>query len=401
MQPSFHTLSLLGSTGSIGTNTLDVVRSHPGRFCVAALACGNNIALLKEQILEFRPRLVSVGKPDAIPLLKEALGENAPEIVWGTEGAIAVATHPEAEIVVSAMVGAAGLLPTLRAIESKKTIALANKETMVIAGELMNQAAYKAQVRIFPVDSEHSAIFQSLVGHNRSDVRRLILTASGGPFRTTSKEDLEHVSLAQALNHPNWKMGAKITIDSATLMNKGLEVIEARWLFDIPAHQIEVVVHPQSVIHSMVEYHDGSLIAQLGIPDMRIPIAYALSYPERLQNSLPPLKLADIQNLTFFEPDLERFPCLRLAKFALKQGGDAPCVLNAANEVIVEAFLKERIQFREISGLIEKILREQDFTPSPSLEHLLKVDQLTRQKAHALIEQKETFHAISRTSSHR
>ncbi len=378
-------ISILGSTGSIGTNTLDVVRSHPGRFQVIALACGKNLALVKEQILEFKPKLVSVSRESDIPSLKQMLGNISTKIVYGEEGAIQVATHPETEVVVSAMVGALGLVPTLRAIEARKTIALANKETMVIAGELMNHAAHQHQVKIFPVDSEHNAIFQALQGHRREDVKKIILTASGGPFRQKTKEELKTVTLEQALNHPNWKMGPKITIDSATLMNKGLEVIEARWLFDIPDEKIDILIHPQSVIHSMVEYVDGSVIAQLGIPDMRIPIAYSLSYPERLTNALPPLDLIKIRQLEFYEPDLNRFPCLSLAKRALKQGGDAPCVLNAANEVTVAAFLEGRLSFLQIPGIIASVLELHSPQKVEKLENLLKTDEWAREQTHQII----------------
>lgn len=376
------TLSILGSTGSIGTSTLDVVRSNLGRFRVLAMACGKNLKLFKEQILEFKPKQVSVLEEKDVSVLRNMLSElkELPEILWGEKGAVAVATHPEIQIVVSGIVGAAGLVPTLRAIEAKKEIALANKETMVIAGELMSEAARKAGVHIFPVDSEHCAIFQCLQGQNKSEVKRLILTASGGPFRTKTREELEQVTLAQALKHPNWNMGAKITIDSATLMNKGLEVIEARWLFDIPTEKIDVVVHPQSVIHSMVEYVDGSVIAQLGIPDMRTPIAYSLSYPERLPNQLPTLDFFKVKELTFFEPDPLRFECLRLAREALAKGGDAPCVLNAANEMAVAAFLNEEISFLDIPKLVGEVLNSHKVEAASSLEKILKIDVWARQQ---------------------
>jgi 1-deoxy-D-xylulose-5-phosphate reductoisomerase len=382
-------ISILGSTGSIGTNTLDVVRSNRGRFRVVALACGKNLPLLKEQILEFKPLLVSVLKESDISILRQMLGAqfSSTKIVFGPAGAIEVATHPECERVVSAIVGAAGLVPTLRAIEAKKQIALANKETMVVAGELMSRMAAKAQIKIFPVDSEHSAIFQSLLGHNLHEVKRLILTASGGPFLKTSKEELKTVTVARALKHPNWNMGAKITIDSATLMNKGLEIIEARWLFDIPADRIDVHVHPQSVIHSMVEYTDGSVIAQLGIPDMRIPIAYALSFPDRLPNPLPSLNLFGIRDLSFFEPDLDRFECLCLARRALKMGGDAPCVLNAANEVAVQCFLEETIGFLDIPHLVGRVLEEHKPEPTDSLEKLIRTDRWARERALEIVEE--------------
>ena len=381
-------ISILGSTGSIGLNTLEVIRSHPDKFRVVALACGKNIEEIKKQILEFRPLLVSVQSEKKAKELKQALPkENIPKIVFGEEGNIQVATYPSVDLVVSAIVGAIGLVPTLRAIQAKKKIALANKETMVIAGELMNRAAKEAGVEIFPVDSEHSAIFQSLIGHQIQEVRRLILTASGGPFLNLSKQELENVTVAQALNHPNWKMGDKITIDSATLMNKGLEIIEARWLFDIPENQIDVHIHPQSVIHSMVEYHDGSVIAQLGIPDMKIPIAYALSYPNRLLNKLPSLDLYKIRDLNFYPPDLNRFECLALAKQALKIGKDAPCVLNAANEIVVQAFLEEQIQFLDIPRVIKKVLLDHRPKTVDSVEELLKVDRWARERSREVIEE--------------
>ncbi len=381
-------ISILGSTGSIGTSTLDVVRNNPSRFRVLAMACGSNLNLFKEQILEFKPRCVSVSEERDVLKLSEMLSSlhDIPEIFFGQAGAIKVATYPESDSVVSAIVGAAGLVPTLCAIEAKKEVALANKETMVIAGELMSAAAQKAGISIFPVDSEHSAIFQCLQGQNKKEVKRLILTASGGPFRNKSLDELKRVTLAQALKHPNWNMGAKITIDSATLMNKGLEIIEARWLFDVPSEKIDVVVHPQSVIHSMVEYIDGSVIAQLGIPDMRTPIAYALSYPERLANKLPTLDFFKIKELQFEEPDTHRFECLKLAREALQKGGDAPCVLNAANEVAVAAFLNEEITFLDIPKLVGEVLNSHAVQPADQLEKLLKTDVWARQEVKNRIE---------------
>ncbi len=381
-------ISILGCTGSIGTNTLDVVRSNPQRFRVIAMACGSQLDLLKEQILEFKPKLVSVREQKHALQLKEMLSQEAKdvEILFGEAGAIAVATHTEVQTVVSAIVGAAGLVPTLRAIEAGKEVALANKETMVVAGELMSQAALKAGVPIFPVDSEHCAIFQCLQGQNKKEVKRLILTASGGPFRNKTYEELQQVTLAQALKHPNWNMGAKITIDSATLMNKGLEIIEARWLFDVTEDKIDVVVHPQSVIHSMVEYVDGSVMAQLGIPDMRTPIAYALSYPERLPNQLPALDFLKAKEFTFFEPDMYRFECLKLAREALKKGGDAPCVLNAANEVAVAAFLNQEIEFLDIPRLVGEVLNSHTIQAANSLENLLKTDAWAREATHTRIQ---------------
>lgn len=394
-------ISILGSTGSIGVNTLEVIRSHPDKFRVIALSCGKNLEKVKEQILEFKPLLVSVQRGEDAEILKNSLSsKNIPQIVFGENGNIEVATHSQTDLVVSAIVGAIGLVPTLRAIQSKKAIALANKETMVVAGELMNLAAKEAQVDIFPVDSEHNAIFQCLIGHKKEEVKRLILTASGGPFLHLSKKELEKVTLEQALKHPKWKMGAKITIDSATLMNKGLEVIEARWLFNIPENQIDVHIHPQSVIHSMVEYHDGSVIAQLGIPDMQIPIAYALSYPNRLPNKLPSLDLCQIRDLNFYPPDLEKFECLALAKQALKLGGDAPCLLNAANEVAVQAYLDQEIQFLDIPRIVKKVLFEHPTKQIISLEQLLETDRFARMRAAEMIQEQKANSVSKTTYSH-
>lgn len=335
-------LTILGSTGSIGVNTLDIVSSHPDRFQVKALTAGYNLDLLLTQITACRPDLVAVVSPDDAAQLRLMVGANGPEILSGVEGLIACATYAGTDMVVSAIVGAAGLVPTMAAIEAGKDIALANKEVLVTAGKLVMQAVDRKKVRLFPVDSEHSAIFQSLEGHRKQDVKRLILTASGGPFLDRDPASLKHVTLADALNHPQWSMGRKISIDSATMMNKGLEVIEARWLFDLPAELIAVHIHPQSVVHSMVEYVDGSVMAQLGIPDMKAPIAYALSYPERLPLDLPPLNLCQMSALTFTAPDHNLFPCLSLAYQALNAGESFPAVLNAANEIAVGAFWQNR-----------------------------------------------------------
>lgn len=369
------TLSLLGSTGSIGRNVLAVVRQFPERFRIAGLAAGQNVEVLAEQVLEFKPDCVSL----ANPLAREALAERLPlswrgRILCGDEGNCTVATLPEAEMTVSAVVGAAGLLPVLAAIRAGKDIGLANKETLVMAGALVMAAVRQYGVRLLPIDSEHSAIFQVLEAGRRQDVARIILTASGGPFRTKDREALRCATPAQALAHPNWSMGRKISIDSATLMNKGLEVIEARWLFDVPANQIEVVVHPQSIVHSLVEFHDGSVVAQLGIPDMRIPIGYALSYPERLELGLSRLDLAQCGNLSFEQPDLHRFPALRLAFDALSQGGVKPAALNAANEVAVEAFLQGRIGFTRIAEVVAEATSQADSVQHPDLEAILAAD---------------------------
>lgn len=377
-------ISLLGSTGSIGTSTLDVVRRNPDKLSVVAMACGRNIDKVIEQIREFRPSLVSVGAEADATRLREALGNEAPEIACGVEGAVAVATHPDATSVVSAIVGAAGLKPTYAAIQSRKEIALANKETMVVAGEFMNAAAHKYGVKILPVDSEHSAIFQCLNGEDPKRVRRLILTASGGPFLNKPKEEFASISVEQALKHPNWSMGAKITIDSATLMNKGLELIEARWLFDVAPEALAVCVHPQSIIHSMVEFQDSSVMAQLGLPDMRVPISYALSYPDRLPNDLPSLDLTQLAGLTFFAPDEEKFPCLRLAKWAMAEGGTMPAVLNAANEVAVQQFLDRKISFLQIPRVVEETLQGHARVTPRSLEEIVAIDQWARQRASEL-----------------
>ena len=380
-----RSLSILGSTGSIGLSTLDVVRLHPGKFSISGLAAGKDVVTLAQQIKEFQPTAVSVMDADTAEKLRALLGNCKPDILYGIEGTIAVATVEEADMVVSAIVGAAGLIPTVSAIKAGKHIALANKETLVVAGELVSDLIQKHKVLLLPVDSEHSAIFQSLQGHRREDVVRIILTASGGPFRNSSTEELKQVRLEQALKHPQWTMGAKITIDSATMMNKGLEVIEAHWLFSMPAEKIGVVVHPQSIIHSMVEYLDGCVMAQLGAPDMRAPIAYALSWPERCESGIQKLDLAKIGTLTFEEPDMERFPALRLAFDALKAGRTYPAVLNAANEIAVAAFLEKKIRFIEIAETVDKTMQAHEaFTPV-ELDDYLHADRWARDTANKLI----------------
>ena len=371
-------LSILGSTGSIGVSTLDIVAEHPDRFRVVTMTAGYNLGLFEEQVRNFRPDQVAVVNPEDAQALRVSLGEDAPEILSGVEGLIACASHGEVDMAVSAIVGAAGLVPTMAAIETGKDIALANKETLVTAGDLVMTAVERAGVKLYPVDSEHSAIFQSLEGHRERDVRRLILTASGGPFRDRDPSTFKEITLQDALAHPNWNMGRKITIDSATMMNKGLEVIEAHWLFNLPGEQIDVHIHPQSIVHSMVEYVDGSVIAQLGIPDMKTPIAYALSYPERLTLDLPPLDLCQLGKLTFREPDDDRFPCLGLAYQALAAGGTAPAVLNAANEIAVGAFLNGRIDFIDIPGLIESSLEAHQASTPGTIEEVLQVDRWAR-----------------------
>jgi 1-deoxy-D-xylulose-5-phosphate reductoisomerase len=379
-------LAVLGSTGSIGVNTLDVVRRFPDRFEIIGLSAGTNINLLKEQILQFRPRMVSVRDQGLSEKLRRELSPSPIEILHGIEGLIRVATHPDVDQVVSALVGAVGLIPTLSAIKTGKAIALANKESLVMAGKIVMEEAGANQAEILPIDSEHSAIFQALVGQRRDHIHRLILTASGGPFLGLPLAKLSEVTVKDALNHPHWEMGKKITIDSASLMNKGLEVIEAHWLFGVPAEKIVVQIHPQSVVHSMVEFMDGSVLAQMGIADMRIPIAYALGFPERLRVGLPFLDLTRRESLTFQAPDLDRFPCLALAYQALEAGGTMPAVLNAANEVAVHAFIEKTIRFTDIPALIRSVMEELETRPVHTVEEVLRADQWAREKARAILE---------------
>jgi len=364
-------VAVLGSTGSIGVQTLDVVVRSPGRFEVVGLAAGSNVARLAEQVRAFRPRVVSVKDAAAARELRTLFGRAAPEILVGGEGAVAVATLPEADYVVAAISGGAGLRSTAAAVEAGKPVGLANKESLVLAGELVMAAARRRGVPILPVDSEHSAIFQSLAGHNREEVRRLILTASGGPLRTVPAERLAAVTPAEALRHPNWSMGDKITIDSATLMNKGLEVIEARWLFDIEPERIDILVHPESIVHSMVEYVDGQVVAQLGISDMRGPISYALAHPERLPLDLAPLDLTRVARLHFEAPDPGRFPAYRLAYRALEMGGTAPAVLSGADEAAVAAFLSGRCGFTDIARLCSEAMDAHRPEPLRSVEQAI------------------------------
>ncbi len=378
-------LVILGSTGSVGTQTLDIVRRFPERFRVLALGAGSNWRLLAEQAREFRPELVVIREERYYGELKEAVGKGV-EVRAGKEALLRAASLEEADVVVSAIVGMAGLAPTFYALKSGKTVALANKEALVVGGPLILEVLKEGHAKIIPVDSEHSALFQVLKGHRRRDVARLILTASGGPFRTLSVSELKKVTPEMALKHPNWQMGAKITVDSATLMNKGLEVIEAHYLFSVPYERIEVVVHPQSIVHSLVEFKDGSVLAQLSLPDMRIPIAYALSYPERLDLGLKRLSLVEVGCLSFERPDPSRFPCLRLAEEAGRRGGFWPAVLNAANEEAVDAFLKRRIAFTQIPEVIERVLEELSPSGRPeTLEDLFAVDELARKKAKEVI----------------
>ncbi len=375
-------LSILGSTGSIGSNVLRIVEQFEDRFSVVALAGGRNIGLLCEQIRRFRPQLAVVLDDDLVGQLVDRLGpQDKVEILCGQEGYKAAATLDSSELVVSAIVGSAGLLPTLAAVESGKDVALANKESLVMAGGLLMQTAREKGVKIIPVDSEHSAIFQCLAGHRKQDLTKILLTASGGPFRDKPVQDLDEITPQTALRHPTWDMGPKVTIDSATLMNKGLEVIEARWLFDVPLELIQVLIHPESVVHSMVVYHDGSVIAQLAAPDMRVPIAYALSYPKRLALGVLPPDFVGLGALTFLEPDLERFPCLRLAIQACRGADTFPAVLNAANEVAVRAFLDHRIRFPNIAKVVEEVMSKHKPVSAPALADILSADAWARRTA--------------------
>jgi len=370
-------ISILGSTGSIGVQTLDVARNL--NIKVEALSGNTNIDLLEAQAREFKPSMVAVRDVDAANVLKERLSDLGIEVAGGMEGLKRAASLECVDMVVVSIVGIAGLIPTMEAIENKKNIALANKETLVTAGSIVMKKAEEKGVKILPIDSEHSAVFQCLMGNNIEDVSKIILTASGGPFRNKTKEELEKVTVKEALKHPNWDMGSKITIDSATLMNKGLEVIEAKWLFGLPVDKIEVLVHPQSIIHSMVEYNDGSVMAQLGLPDMRLPIQFALRYPKRSVNGFPKLDFLKHNNLTFEMPDTEKFPCLRLSYEAIKAGGTMPAVMNAANEEVVSLFIGERINFIQIPQIIEKVMEKHQVKHNPSLEDIIEVDLWARE----------------------
>ena len=378
-------LSILGSTGSIGVSTLEIVASHPDRFQVVALTAGNNMELLRKQIALFSPQVVSVMNEKLARELARSLPSAKTEILHGVPGLIAAATAADTEMVVAAIVGAAGLVPTAAAIRAGKDVALANKETLVTAGGLIMKMVKEKRVNLYPVDSEHSAVFQSLQGHRGKDVKRIILTASGGPFLTMPLHQLSQVSVVDALNHPNWSMGQKISIDSATMVNKGLEVIEARWLFDVPGDRISVNIHPQSIIHSMVEYIDGCVMAQLGVPDMKAPIAYALTYPERVASGVKPLDLTVLSGLTFFNPDHLRFPALQLAYRAMADGDSMPAVLNAANEVAVEAFLTGKIGFTAIPAAIERTMDVHQSHSLGTIEEVLSVDRWAREKTRELL----------------
>ena len=363
-------IAILGSTGSIGTQTLQVIAANPEYFEVETLTAYNNVDLLTQQAIRFQPNAVVIGNKDRYSKLKEALAQYPVKVYAGYDAIAQAVSLPSVDMVMMAMVGFSGLFPTVKAIEAGKRIALANKETLVVAGEQITKLAMRHQVALLPVDSEHSAIFQCLQGEDYRQIEKIILTASGGPFRATTAEELAHVTKDEALRHPSWNMGAKITIDSSTLMNKGLEVIEARWLFDVPAERIEVLIHPQSVIHSMVQFTDGSVKAQLGVPDMKVPIQYALTYPYRFHSDFSRIDFAKYASLTFEKPDTKRFPALDLAFQAIKTGGNMPCVMNAANEAAVDAFLKGRIGFTDIPRRIEKAMQQIEYIASPSLEQL-------------------------------
>ena len=375
---------ILGSTGTIGVNALDVIRTFKRRFKVGGLVAGRNLELLARQIAEFAPRIVSVRDREDVDALRKLIGQRRVELVYGEEGSVAAATEPSADFVLAAIVGGAGLVPTFAAVQAGKDVGLANKEALVMSGELFVREARKRGVRLLPVDSEHSAVFQCLEGNRREDVDKIILTASGGPFLRTPLREMRRVTVGQALRHPTWKMGPKITIDSATMMNKGLEVIEARWLFGVPAERVEVTIHPQSIVHSMVRYRDGAVMAQLGIPDMRIPIAYALSYPERLDVGLAPLNLQKEGELTFMKVESRRYPALDMAYQALDRGGTVPAVLNAANEVAVAAFLDGRIGFREIHQIARKTVESHESVKPRNLQQILKADEWARGFAQGL-----------------
>jgi 1-deoxy-D-xylulose-5-phosphate reductoisomerase len=380
-------IAILGSTGSIGTQALEVVRAHSEQFVVEVLTAGRNADLLIAQALEFRPNAVAIADESQLGKVKDALWPHDIKVYAGNDAIAQLVEMDSIHIVLTALVGFAGLAPTMRAIEAGKHIAIANKETLVVAGELVTKAAARKNVALLPVDSEHSAIFQCLTGEGNNAIEKLILTASGGPFRGYTAEKLASVTLEQALKHPNWTMGAKITIDSASMMNKGLEVIEAKWLFEVGVDQIDVVVHPQSVVHSGVQFKDGSIIAQLGVPDMKLPIQYALGYPQRLPNEFPRFSFLDYPELTFEQPDTKAFRNLQLAYDAIAEGGSAPCILNAANEIAVAAFLEKKVGFTQMSAVIEEALAAIPAVQKPSLEALFEIDAQAREAARNAIKQ--------------
>jgi 1-deoxy-D-xylulose-5-phosphate reductoisomerase len=378
-------IAILGSTGSIGTQALEVIRNNSGIFHATVLTAFNNAELLIKQSIRHSPDVVVIGNPDKYNFVKESLSHLPVKVMAGADAIAAVAEYEKTDLVLTAMVGFAGLLPTVKAVSSGKTIALANKETMVVAGQLIKSLAQHNNVNIIPVDSEHSAIYQCLAGEEMNPPEKIILTASGGPFRKKSYKFLQTVTKEAALKHPNWDMGNKITIDSASLMNKGLEAIEAKWLFDVEPEQIEVVIHPQSIIHSMVQFFDGSVKAQMGLPDMRLPVQYAFSFPERIKSSFPRLNFSDCINLTFEKPDTEKFRNLAISFEVMRKGGNWPCIMNAANECVVNAFLNDRIGFMKMPDIIEQVLEKSVYIPEPSLENFYTSDEEARKYANELI----------------
>ncbi len=386
MEENKRRIAILGSTGSIGTQALDVVSHHPELFQVEMLSAGSNASLLIEQARKFNPNAVVICNKDKYAEVKEALDPLDIKVFAGVESAGDLAGGSNVDIVLAAMVGFSGLAPTISAMKKGKVIALANKETLVAAGSIITRLSREYNSPLIPVDSEHSAVFQCLQGE-RAQVEKVLLTASGGPFFNLPKEDFEKITVEQALNHPNWKMGNKVTIDSASMMNKGLEIMEAAWLFNIPADKIEVVVHPQSIIHSMVQFTDGGIKAQLGYPDMRVPIQYALSYPYRISLDTKRLSFAELGQLTFFAPDLEKFPCLRIAYESFKKGGNIPCAMNAANEVAVAAFLRGQIRFTQIPQIIEKTIEKCNFVSSPGIEDIFETDKTSKIVAEETLKQ--------------
>lgn len=382
-------IAILGSTGSIGTQALEVIEQNPERFEVEVLTANNNVDLLIAQAKKFQPNVVVIANPEKYEYVSDALKNEDVKVYSGPDALNQVVQMDTIDMVLTAMVGYSGLLPTYNAIKAKKSIALANKETLVVAGEIITKAAIENQVEILPVDSEHSAIFQCLAGEFRNPVEKILLTCSGGPFRGKTIEELQHVTVDNALNHPNWEMGAKITIDSATLMNKGFEMIEARWLFGVPSSKIEVVIHPQSIIHSMVQFEDGSIKAQLGLPDMKLPIQYALGFPQRIKNNFPRFSFANYPTLTFEQPDTKIFRNLALAFEAINKGGNMPCVLNAANEIVVDAFLNRKIAFLQMPEIIEKAMEKANWIAKPGLDDLIQTNSETRHITKLLIENKK------------
>jgi 1-deoxy-D-xylulose-5-phosphate reductoisomerase len=378
-------IAILGSTGSIGTQALEVIRQNPDRFRAFVLTANSNASLLIKQALEFNPEYVVIAEQSKLDEVKSALRNTEIKVLCGQDELCATLEQPEISLVLTAMVGFAGLIPTLAAIRAGKDIALANKETLVVAGDLVTSLAKEHGVKILPVDSEHSAIFQCLAGEEQNPIEKIYLTASGGPFRGKDRDFLATITRKEALKHPNWVMGEKITIDSASLMNKGLEVIEAKWLFDLDVSQIDVIVHPQSIVHSLVQFRDGSMKAQMGLPDMKLPIQYAMAYPERIENAFPRFNFTDFPNLSFEQADKTTFRNLALAFDALNAGGNMPCVINAANEVVVAEFLKDRIGFLKMSDIIEQCMSEITFIPDPSLDDYLESDRITRILAQELV----------------